>query len=371
MTNPIQVNSIQHKSNPANQITTAENRQALTSSSSTRAGMRRMRTETWTTSWPYTAPTSSYGKLEREVEDVWDDMLKAFRQGNYAEALAKAEHLEGSCDNFVERVEFVVQHFLKGQFAGGRAYFLALMQKKDALPLCESGFDKLNAGLDELLTLIHDCGWGRGKELADAKEEFERTHRIYRGFIELGIGEREKAIADLKSAVAVEKDDIEGGFFYKVLEQKLGTTLLPAPTSVDPADPISLFWAGRYEEAVALIPEHPIEKTVPKYGYEWHERISREANENLLKGACLALLGRTSEALLLVEKELTGYYNYDQELMILLTYLQKGDFAAVKSDCVTRRQTQFVIPVPLFFLDNRDFLRHLLPLAIRGFENTL
>lgn len=365
MTNPIPSNYIKNTVNPISQITTAENPQTLTSASSTRASMRRMRTETPTTSFPI---TSSYGKLEREVAEVWDDMIAAFRQGNYGEALAKAERLEGVCDHFVERLEFVVEHFLKGQFAGGRAYFLALMQKKEALPLCESAFDKLNAGLDELLTLIHDTASGRGTELARAKEEFQRTHRIYRGFIELSIGEKQKAIDDLKREIPCEEDVIAEGFFYKVLEQKLGATLLPSPSSVDPTNARALFWAGRYEEALALIPEQQTEDSIPQYGWEWYEQRSRESEAKALKGACLALLGRTEEALLILEKD-ASCVSREQELMAILTHLQKGNFAAVKSNCITWNQSQFIIPVPLFFLDNRDFLRHLLPLAIRSFEN--
>jgi len=343
MTNPIQVNSIQHRYNSTLQTTF----------SSTRTETR-----------------GSYGKLEREAEDLLEEMMTDFRKGNYAEALAKAEHLEGICDNFVERVEFVVEHYLKGQFAEGRAYFLALMQKSEAISLCDKGFDTLHEGLDEFLKLAHECGWGRN-EFLGAKEELENTHLIYRGFIELSLGEREKAIADLKSRVTYHEDEIEIGFFYKVLEQKLGTTLLPGPTSVDPTDPTSLFWAGHYEEALALIPEHSTEDSEPHFGWDWFQHRSQESKDEALRGACLALLGRTSEALLIFDKDSGRLFGFDSEMMTILTHLQKGDFAEVKSSCIRTDDDfdSFLIPMAALSLNNRDFLRHLLPLAIRGFEN--
>jgi tetratricopeptide (TPR) repeat protein len=351
MTKQIQLNSISHTS-------IADNLQAQTSSS--------------TTSWPYssTPVTGSYGKLEREVEDLWEEMMVDFRQGNYAGALAKAEHFEGLCDNFVERLEFVVEHYIKAQFAEGRAYFLALMQKKEALALCDQGFDTLHEGLDEFLTLAHECRWGkRHREFLKTKEDLQNTHLIYRGFIELSLGQREQAIADLKSGITCDEGDIETGLFYKVLEQKLGTTLLPAHMSVDPTNARALFWAGRYEEALALIPEHSAEPPEPHFGWDWVQQRSKESKDEALRGACLTLLGRTSEALLIFDKDSKGLFGFDSEMMATLTHLHKGNFAEVKRGCITSDQTQFLIPMPALCLDNRDFLRHLLPLAIRGFEN--
>jgi tetratricopeptide (TPR) repeat protein len=393
MTQQIQTKSIQPVSfiAPIDNTSTPHKSTSIQTSSGRGAGMRRMRSETitipWTTESSTTPITGSFGEVGRRAEDMWDSLMMAFGKGHYAEALASLENMQELSNTFLTRAEFVIEHMMKGQFSEAKAYFLALMKNPEAIKLCDSGFEHLKTTLNEAIELAHEMGWVE-RNTERYQNLLEKEHLLYRGFLTLSIGAREEAIQDLKSSIEPlffsnesqadswnryrASEAIEASFFFKILEQKLEVQLLPTPQSGGESDAMSLFLSSRYEEALALIDNRRVqdsESDDPLFDQaRWLEDRYQRSTDLAIKGASLALLGRYSEALDCFEQN-SSDFGYEGEIMTTLTYFHQGNLKAARASCIsTDDPGQFFIPIPIISSDKTDFVRHLIPLAIRGFE---
>lgn len=354
-----------------------------TSTASTRSSMRRMRTETTTSPSWMTSSTGSTGQVKKNIEILRDKLVHSFTKGHYEKALELLANLETISDDLLQRVEFIVENLIKGQFSQTRANFQALMKNPDAITNCDLAFEQLQAAAAKILEIAHEMGVAEdlNKKLQKA---LEQEHLLYRGFIKLSVGQREEAIKDLQNSVphlfnACEQSssfhngynrfkDVESAFLFRILEIKLGTTLLSVPTSIDDSDPMSLFLAGKYEAALQVIDGRKDVDSKP-LGEDWFKHIGEPSFDFALKAACLALQGQTKEALRLVKHEATSY-DGDPEIMASLIHLLSGDLKeARKKFPFENFDEQFLVPLPILSNDsNIQLPEPLILLAIRGFE---
>ena len=321
MTKEIKLNTISTIQQPIQFTTTQINStNAPTTASSTRAAMRRMRTETTTFSFPQTidsatsAPTGSVGALQKEPWEFLDSFTQALMKKNYAEILAMLSKLDTQCDRLIERVEFALENVLKGQLAVVRSYFTGMMKNPEAIDLCNAGVEQLKQGLLEVMALINESGISPSD--GSSLERFDSIHQFYRGFLKLSVGQSEEAIRDIRTSLTTfnfQKDweefpyaiDIDAIFLIKIMEQKLNTPLFPTSQTIDTTDPLSLFVAGQYNEALALL------ETSTDLSYD----------ELSLKAYCLGMLGRMDEAYLGLE---------DRPTYLLMLFLA-GDYTKVET----------------------------------------
>lgn len=338
------------------------------------------------TSSDATLSSETQGELIISLKNSWEKMREAFAKGQYAEALMNLENIEGVCDDFVEDLRFAVTNLMKGQFGGRKAIFMALMQDPKALSLCDKSFEQLKAGSERAIAIALKTGEHHGiPSEQEIQKIFEIAQLFYRGMMELSLGEREGAIRDLRSSLQVMCNDVWKGlkrpeyvemcFLLKILEQKLGVSLIPQPEAIDPNDKMSLFLAGRYQEALDLITNPPqIEDDLLFTIDYWVEDRFRQSSDIILYGAILTLTGKSDEALAWFEQHPSDCYGYNQKTLLALTHFAQGEYQKTRDALKplsdeSDRYTDFLIPIPFLGEDNASFVRSVLPLAIRGFED--
>ncbi len=309
--------------------------------SSSRAGLRRMRTETPTT-------TCDPGfVIEPDFEPVELLLLQldeALRKGRYEEGFSLIDQLDVLWNDTLldPTVEFLASlqsdtqspsphlrsalEFLgQGALSEMRAYFLALTNDDGAIDLCNSGFEKLWRGVSEVRIVAKEQSQRDEETFATVEKILKMAQYLTRGIFAISLNMRELAIDDLKAGYNMslteeffdEEDfDIECFFPIKVLEQKLQAPLLPKPSIVNDRIPKSLFLAGRYEEALALL-------SMPQSFEDEEDSIDGDG----AKAACLALLGRYDEAIDLLENRQDGVA---EPAIASLVYLLKGDLEKAK-----------------------------------------
>ena len=351
---------------------------AISSSSTTRAGQRRLRTET-----PTSTPVAAQDILQTAAKDwetfveLIDSSHKAFYMGRYEEALTRLRQGQTLWDTSLVHVLTIlsetlplseeesaqlaqmlptIQQLVDVAFLEGEAYLFALLSKQEAITLADEGFKRIMSHIDDIVILARSLDPEEAPE--DIQTEITQGYQLYRKFLLFALGKKESALNGLKDhlqyflselytdiASAAERDvfwdddQLADLFFFKVLEQKLNTPLLPTLSTIDPNDEISLFLAGQYQDVLTLMEKDP-------------ELLNPE-----LKGACLALLGQTQEAIHLFQataESESGESDY-ADIMMAITYLLQGDLqSALKnyqesSDCTMA-------------------ITFLMPLTIKGFQ---
>ena len=334
--NSLESSNISHFANPA---AFTEMRSAAASSSQ-RASLRRMRTETMAPRAPLQNTVSMDENIDR-IQKLATQIDTSIREGKYSDALSTLRELERLVNGtfrddaiaVIEQNFFIdssdirsaIEHLNNGVFSEARAYLLALNNDRSAIELCNSGFDNLKLGIQEIKDILNQIGMPilPAEEMAEGEKLFESIHFTMRGMINMALNSREAAIEDLRAgfklAMELEGDSTaDFAFFAKTLEQKLQARLLPESMIVDEKDPRSLLMAGRYEEALQLL-------STPQF----EDKDGAQA----IRGACLALLGRFDEALDQFESSEYGYYNHseiEQSLGCTLVHYLKGDHAKAK-----------------------------------------
>jgi tetratricopeptide (TPR) repeat protein len=215
-----------------------------------------------------------------------------------------------------------------GLYEQAKAYLMALNRDPFAIETCDGGFHLIQHGLFELATVASGFGL-LGEELEKVEHVVENFHLLYRGMLKIAISDREGAVADLKSAFAklTDKDlrliDLEDGldqieslFLIKVLEQKLDASLLDERREVERQNPLSLFLAGRYEEALALVETNP--------------EFAQDPDLSTFKAACYALMGQYDASLNWLKPKEDDLEEADPSIMIPAIYFLKGDRESAK-----------------------------------------
>ena len=305
-----------------------------TTSSSTRATMRRMRTETPAT----TLQTGSFEALDKDKSAFSESFIQALMAKNYAEIFVMLWKADIQYDRLSEHADFV-QGQDKACSMATKAYSLAMMKNPKAINLCDEAAEQFKQVLSGAMEQESVCTSRR----AEFFECFDSFHLFYRGFLELSLGQRVEAIRDIRSSLSslrFQPDcpqcfDEETLFFIKILEQKLGESLIPIPQEIDIYNPKALFVADQYNQALALL-----------------DAQSDYPDTLMLKAACHAMLGRFEEA-----KEC----------------LEDGDFCTSSTEC-THPLIDFLqgdyesIKMPSVNLDDPAILL-MLPLAVKGLES--
>lgn len=281
-----------------------------TLSSSYRSSLRRMRTET-PTSYPSTTTWKDFEKMVKSIEEFFSNLNGALKEGRYQDALKMVDQFERvwnetMLSSWVEYIEeeFPIQSshlkpaielLTNATLKEIKAYFLAMEKNPDALSVSEIGFEQLQKGFDEALALYKEMESSIDQQyIKDLELCLEAVHYFYRGMINTALNRREHAANDFKDLyrcyekyVSSERfleegrhQDMKYIYGMKILEKKLGAQIITPPTEIDITDPESLFIAGRYEEALALLSED-----------------TNEDFSSLTKPMCLAMLGRYTEAL--------------------------------------------------------------------------
>lgn len=253
-------------------------------STSSRSGMRRLRTET-TTSPRFTTTsetTSTTLRFYNEFHEHLRRIQKAFEKGKYDKALQMIDEMEPLirkaanlfiCEKCIpdtskissDKVEKMGDLLSDAILAESKAYFLALLKDPKAIKLCNKGFQKIHELFNILNTLQETEDFG--KSFLEGLNFIENGHRFYRGLLQLGLGNREEAIRDLKSVLTnPNKPDFldqisfwntrELHLFFKALERKLDTQLLPPGSS---EDEISICSSDNTEHAIQLFSDSDFE----------------------------------------------------------------------------------------------------------------
>lgn len=327
-----------------------------TSSSPSRSGMRRMRTETTTpyliedtttttdrTSTPsdWTVPTIQ--KDFEPIEALIEQINAALLEGQYEKGLPLVNVIDaiwnGALLNKViayleelgpemqsSHVRPAIEFLGNSVLAQMKAFFLALSNDSDAIALCNSGFENLRLGVAEVLALAKEQQWDSPNAEKEVQEYVDMAEHLMRGMLAMAMNLREMAIDDLRAGFSafmaedlsdldydLEDFDIGSYFTIKAFEQKLQASLLPQSPIVDDQNPQSLFLAGRYEEALSLL-------SMPKFSNQDVEGF---------RAASLALMGRHDEAF-----EILDGVDYssrlDASMGIPLILFLKGDYEAAR-----------------------------------------
>jgi tetratricopeptide (TPR) repeat protein len=327
------INSLNAQNIPqfsAIQSATSTPNERTSPSSSQRASMRRMRMETPAARPEFVSESLSIDDPLELVQKYKTQMEKAIKDGRYSEALSfldKIESLVGGsfAEEFIEEVEkqlFIngddlrsaFEHVRNGVISAYRAYLFALSGNESAISLCDSGFENLKLGMDEVIEMMKDLGMPDSPELKEFPKQLEVGHLYVRGMIAMRLSMRQAAIDDLRESfrLGLEVNDpapVDMLFLGKVLERKLDTPLFPESSDVDPQDPKALLMAGRYEEALEL-----------------------SSTPDAIRAACLALMGRYDEALETLDNTEFRFINSDLDGSYgkALVYLLKGDHEMAK-----------------------------------------
>jgi len=317
--------------------------------SSSRSGLRRMRTETTTPTYAsdsdWSMPTIQ--KDFEPIESLIEQINKALQEGRYEKGLPFVNQIDAIWNGtlldkvvaYLKELEPATSSHLQPalEFLGNgvidemKAYFHALTKDSDAIALCNSGFDKLRHGLSEVLALAREQNWAGPSDVeAQIEKSLDAAQHLMRGMIAMSLNMREMAIDDLRAGLSVfmAKDtdsdpedfddfDIESYFTIKALEQKLQASLLPKSPIVDDLNPHALFLADRYEEALKIV-------STPQF-----KDANPYADVEGFRAACLALMGRHDEAFEILDGVDYGS-PLESEIGIPLVLFLKGDFEKAK-----------------------------------------
>lgn len=307
------------------------------STPSLRASMRRMRFETATPSYTptsYTPNTFDFEKMAEALQELQEKAALAIQEGRYTEAwvyLDKMENLwKGTFEtNLIDFLKEIVplsdsvdlhplfQHLINdGVFPIFNSYVLALKGDSQGIALCDKGYENMQRGLQDILELGQRLGMTDiTREAQEAETVLKSAYKFFRGLENIAIGSKEVAIVDLREAFAlvdqltyqkIQPMDSETLFFAKVMEQRLNTSLLPE-IEIDEKNPTDLFRAGRYQEALNLLPQSDTYETQSLQAY------------------CLAMMGQHDEALDLLNSV------WGSKAAQALVFLLKGDDEQAKA----------------------------------------
>jgi tetratricopeptide (TPR) repeat protein len=257
---------------------------------------------------------------------------------NYAEIFVILLKADIQYARLSEHADFVQGEY-KACSLATKAYSLAMMKNPKAINLCDEAAEQFKQVLSKAMEQ-ESVGTSRQAEFF---EGFDSFHLFYRGFLELSLGQRVEAIRDIRSSLTslrFQPDcpscfDEETLFFIKILEQKLGESLIPIPQEIDTSNPKALFLAGQYNKALSLL-----------------DARSDYPDTLMLKAACHAMLGRFEDA-----KEC----------------LEDGDFCTSSIEC-THQLLDFLqgdydrIKTPSVNWDDPAILL-MLPLAVKGLKS--
>jgi tetratricopeptide (TPR) repeat protein len=295
--------------------------------------MRRMRAET-----PEPSLMLDAERMD-QLKNWGEELNGALRRGDFTAAFRLIEQMETLCRKMLD--EGIEEHIeelgewklgidlvFDGLYEQAKAYLMALNRDPFAIETCDGGFHLIQHGLFELATVASGFGL-LGEELEKVEHVVENFHLLYRGMLKIAISDREGAVADLKSAFAklTDKDlrliDLEDGldqieslFLIKVLEQKLDASLLDERREVERQNPLSLFLAGRYEEALALVETNP--------------EFAQDPDLSTFKAACYALMGQYDASLNWLKPKEDDLEEADPSIMIPAIYFLKGDRESAK-----------------------------------------
>lgn len=330
--------------------------------STSRAGWRRMCTETPTTICDPTTACDPGFVIPDDPFDALQPLLlqidEVLREGRYEKAFSLINQMDvlwnttlldqitklvASSDRQLQspRLRDALAYMGQGSLSIMRAYFLALTDDVSAIDLCNAGFAQLRRSLLEFETIL--MRMLSGEIITD--EDFEKNLELFnigqyliRGAFALSLNMREVAIDDLTTGCSLlsgskssdlENVDVYLLFLIKILEQKLQTSLIPQSSIVNPTSFRSLFLAGRYEEALALC--------------STTQAFENEFDTEDYQAVLLALLGRHNEALDLLKKMEDDFER--PGLGVSLVYLLQKDFEKAKETALRDPAFYLLLPV--------------------------
>ena len=259
-----------------------------------RAGLRRLRTETRTSHVEDIATTST--STDRLIEQLAIELSQAFQEHRYEDAIRILDTIERMP---IEELEIPAEFhpLFIGALDELKAYCAAMLNRSgDALLIHSEAMEKIQAlrpMLDEMFGSSLNVLWDR---LA-----------VHEGLFLLLNGQEAEAIQELQKAGTIQDPSII--MLLAAIQKKLGVQIIQL-TPTESTDAESLFYAGRYEEALKELDSASECSDCNRY----------------LRGACYAMLDRTDEALALFEPAT------DAGLVLMRNTIQlmRGNFKAAQ-----------------------------------------